>query len=171
MFAAIDPAAAGKNVLIVDQNATYGGDAIYSAACQMCSTAKLTEEERPEKYMSPEEVREKFAPYYEDNPEGLDRTVLLQDWGGRYIDRMHYDWGYQFQELRESPYHQAFFPKDGLCTMKSEFELINEKVTEAGANYLFETTFKTLITDESGAIAGARFVQKDGSLQIGRAHV
>lgn len=164
MFAAIDPAAAGKNVLIVDQNATYGGDAIYSAACQMCSTAKLTEEERPDKYMSPEEVREKFAPYYEDNPEGLDRTVLLQDWGGRYIDRMHYDWGYQFQELRESPYHQAFFPKDGLCTMKSEFELINEKVTEAGANYLFETTFKTLITDESGAIAGARFVQKDGSL-------
>ena len=165
MFAAIDPAAKGLNVLICEQNATFGGDAIYSAACQMCSTAKLTKEERPEKYSSAEEIREKFAPYYEGNEEGLNRTVLLQEWAGKFVDRMHYDWGYDFQPLRESPYHQAFFPKDGLCTMKSEFDLINQKVTEAGAQYQFETTFKTLITDENGTIAGARFTKKDGSYE------
>ena len=127
MFAAIEPAKAGLNVLIVEQNSMYGGDAIYSAACQMCSTAKLTQEERPDKYMSAEQIRERFAPYYPDNEAGLNRIVLLQDWAGRFIDKMHYEWGYEFQPLRESPYHQAFFPKDGLCTMKSEFDLINEK--------------------------------------------
>ena len=164
MLASIDPAKAGKSVLIVEQNGTYGGDAIYSAACQMCTTAELTKEERPDKYSSEDEIREKFAPYYEGNEAGLERTVLLQKWGGKFIDTMHYDWGYEFQELRESPYHQAFFPKNGLCTMKDEFELMNEKVTEAGAEYLFETTFKTLITDESGTIAGGRFTSKDGSV-------
>jgi len=163
MLAAIDPASAGLNVLLVEQNSMYGGDAIYSAGCQMCSTAKLTKEERPEKYSSPEDIRKKFAPYYENNEEGLERTVLLQDWAGRFIDKMHYDWGYDFQPLRESPYHQAFFPKDGLCTMKSEFELINEKVTEAGAEYLFQTTFQTLIVDENGTVAGARFIDKDSN--------
>ena len=141
----------------MEQNSTFGGDAIYSAACQMCTTAELTEEERPEKYSSADQIREKFAPYYEGNEAGLERTVLLQTWGGKFIDKMHYDWGYEFQPLRESPYHQAFFPKNGLCTMKDEFDLMNEKVTEAGAEYLFETTFKTLITDGAGAIAGARF--------------
>ena len=34
---------------------------------------------------------------------------------------------------------------------------MNEKVTEAGAEYLYDTTLKTLITDGAGAIAGARF--------------
>ena len=163
MFASIDPGNAGLNVLIVEQNSTYGGDAIYSAACQMCSTSRLTQEERPEKFSTPEQIREKFAPYYEDE-EALNRTVLLQDWTGKFIDRMHYDWGYEFQPLRESPYHQAFFPKDGLCTMKSEFDLINQKVEEAGVQYLFRTTFKTLITDENGTICGARFIDKDGNL-------
>lgn len=164
MLASIDPAAAGNNVLIVEQNSTYGGDAVYSAACQMCTTAKLTKEERPDKYMSEEQIREKFAPYYEGDEAGLSRTVLLQTWGGKFIDKMHYDWGYEFQELRESPYHQAFFPKNGLCTMKDEFELMNEKVTEAGAAYLFETSFKTLIVDGDGSVAGARFTAKDGSV-------
>ena len=164
MLASIDPAAAGKKVLIVEQNSTFGGDAIYSAACQMCTTAELTKEERPDKYSSADQIREKFAPYYEGNEAGLERTVLLQTWGGKFIDKMHYDWGYEFQPLRESPYHQAFFPKNGLCTMKDEFDLMNEKVTEAGAEYLFETTFKTLITDGTGAIAGARFTAKDGSI-------
>ncbi|HIY84777.1 MAG TPA: FAD-binding protein [Candidatus Rubneribacter avistercoris] len=164
MLSAVDPAKAGLNVLIVEQNATYGGDAIYSAACQMCTTAKLTQEERPDKYMSAEQIREKFAPYYENDEAGLERTVLLQTWGGKFIDTMHYEWGYEFQELRESPYHQAFFPKNGLCTMKDEFELMNEKVTEAGASYLFETTFKTLIVGEDGTVAGGRFVAKDGAI-------
>lgn len=163
MMAAYDVAAAGQNVLIVDQNATYGGDAIYSAACQMVSTAKLTEEERPEKYSTPEQIREKFAPYYEGNEAGLNRTVLLQDWTGRWLDRMHYDWGYDFQPVRESPYHQAFFPKDGLCTMVSEFDVMNAKVEEAGAKYLFEHTFKTLILDEEGVVSGARFTDKNGN--------
>ncbi len=162
MFAAIEPAKAGLSVLIVEQNSMYGGDAIYSAACQMCSTSKLTQEERPEKFMTPEQIRERFAPYYVGNEEALDRTVLLQEWSGKYIDKMHYEWGYEFQPLRESPYHQAFFPKDGLCTMKSEFDLINEKVLEAGAEYLFRTSFKTLIVDENGTVAGARFIDKDG---------
>ena len=47
--------------------------------------------------------------------------------------------------------------------MKSEFDLINEKVQEAGAEYLFRTTFKTLIVDEDGTIAGARFTDSDGN--------
>ncbi|OUO90346.1 hypothetical protein B5F40_07815 [Gordonibacter sp. An230] len=163
MLAAVDPAADGLDVLIVEQNSTYGGDAMYSAACQMCTTAKLTKEERPDKYMDPDQIREKFAPYYEDDEAGLERTVILQTWGGKFIDRMHFDWGYEFQELRESPYHQAFFPKNGLCTMMDEFELIDEKLVQAGASYLFETTLKTLIVDDSGSIAGARFSAKDGS--------
>ena len=163
MFAAIEPAKAGLKVLLVEQNSMYGGDAIYSAACQMCTTAKLTQEERPDKFMTPEQIRERFAPYYVDNEEALDRTVLLQEWAGKFIDKMHYEWGYEFQPLRESPYHQAFFPKDGLCTMKSEFDLINEKVTEAGAEYLFRTTFKTLIVDENGTVCGARVIDKDGN--------
>lgn len=164
MLAPVDPAAAGKKVFIVEQDSTYGGGAIYSAACQMCTTAELTKEERPEKYIVEEGLREKFGPYYEGTEAGLERTVLLQMQSGTFIDKMHYDWGYEFQELRESPYHQAFFPKNGLCTMKGEFELMNEKVTEAGATCLFETTFKTLIADEAGAIADVRFVSKDGSI-------
>lgn len=164
MLAAFEPAAAGKNVLIVEQNATYGGDALYSAACQMCSTSELTKIERPDKYATEEALRERFSPYYEDNEAGLERNILLQVWGGKFIDMMHYDWGYEFQPLRESPYHQAFFPKGGLCTMADEFELMNQKVTEAGANYLFETTFKTIIVDDTGTIAGGRFQSKDGAV-------
>lgn len=48
--------------------------------------------------------------------------------------------------------------------MKEEFELMNQKVTETGASYLFETTFKTFIVDGDGAVAGGPFVAKDGSV-------
>lgn len=48
--------------------------------------------------------------------------------------------------------------------MKSGFELINEKVEEAGVQYLFQTTLQTLIVDENDMVARARFVDKDGNL-------
>ena len=163
MMAALEPAKAGLSVLICEQNGFYGGDAIYSAACMMCNTAKLAEEERPEKYSTVDQLRERFAPYYENNEKGLDKLMLLQEWGGKYMDMLHYDWGYQFQPKMEGPYQQAFFPTGGICTMADAFVLMDEKITEAGATYLYDTTLKTLIVDESGAVCGARFVSKDGA--------
>lgn len=157
MMAAYETAAAGLNTLIVEQNGFYGGDAIYSAACMMCNCARLTQEERPEKYTSIEDLRERFAPYYEDNEAGLDQLMLLQEWGGHWMDLMHYDWGYNYQAKMEGPYQQAFFPEGGICTMSGAFELMNEKITEAGAAYVFDNTLKTLIVDEAGAVVGARF--------------
>lgn len=163
MMAAYETANAGLNTLIVEQNGFYGGDAIYSAACMMCNTARLTQEERPEKYSSLDELRERFAPYYEDNEAGLDQLMTLQEWGGKWMDLMHYDWGYQFQPKMEGPYQQAFFPQGGICTMPDAFTLMDEKLTEAGASYLYDTTLKCLIVDENGAVSGARFTAKDGS--------
>ena len=164
MMASLDPATAGLSTLIVEQNGFYGGDTIYSAACMMCNTAKLTQEERPEKYSTIEELRERFAPYYKDNEKGLDKLMQLQEWGGKFMDKLHYEWGYEFQPKMEGPYQQAFFPKGGICTMPDAFELMDEKIAEAGATYLYDTTLKTLIADESGTVVGARFVGKDGSL-------
>ena len=110
MMAAYETASAGLSTLIVEQNGFYGGDAIYSAACMMCNTARLTQEERPEKYSTIDELRERFAPYYENDEAGLDQLMMLQEWGGKWMDLMHYDWGYQFQPKMEGPYQQAFFP-------------------------------------------------------------
>lgn len=163
MMAALDPSTAGLKTLIAEQNGFYGGDTIYSAACMMCNTAQLTKEERPEKYSTIEELRERFAPYYENDEKGLDKLMQLQEWGGKFMDKLHYEWGYEFQPKMEGPYQQAFFPKGGICTMPDAFELMNEKITEAGAEYLFDTTLKTLIVDESGTVVGARFSAKDGS--------
>lgn len=163
MMAALDPASAGLSTLLVEQNGFYGGDAIYSAACMMCTTAKLTQEERPEKYMTIEKMRELFAPYYENDEKGLDKLMQLQEQAGKWIDLIHYDWGYEFQPKMEGPYQQAFFPKGGICTMPDVFELMDSKITEAGASYLYDTTLKTLIVDESGTVCGARFTAKDGS--------
>ena len=163
MMAAWEIANAGHEVLIVDQNGFYGGDAIYSAACMMVSTARLTQEERPEKYSTIEEIRTKFAPYYPDE-DSLDRVCLQQEWAGKWLDLMHYDWGYEFQPKMEGPYQQAFFPRDGICTMYSLFELIDEKVQEAGATYLFDHTLQTLIVDGNGELCGARFLSKAGEI-------
>jgi fumarate reductase flavoprotein subunit len=163
MMAALDPAGAGLSTLLVEQNGFAGGDSIYSAACMMCSTAKLTQEERPEKYSTVEELREKFAPYYENDEKALDKLMQLQEAGGNFIDLLHYDWGYEFQPKMECPYQQAFFPKNGICTMSDIFELIDQKITEAGASYLFNTTLKTLIADENGTIVGARFTDENGA--------
>lgn len=163
MMAALEPAQAGLTTLIAEQNGFLGGDAIYSAACMMCNTAKLTQEERPEKYSSVEELRERFAPYYENDEKGLDKLMQLQEWGGKYMDLLHYDWGYEFQPKMEGPYQQAFFPKNGICTMPDIFDLMDSKIQEAGATYQFDTTLKTLIVDDSGAVCGARFTAKDGS--------
>lgn len=157
MMAALDPATAGLKTLIVEQNGFFGGDAIYSAACMMCNTAKLTEEERPEKYSTIEQLRERFAPYYENDEAGLDKLMQLQEWGGKFMDKLHYEWGYNFQPKMEGPYQQAFFPEGGICTLPGAFTLMDEKITEAGAEYLFDTTLKTLIADENGAVVGARF--------------
>lgn len=163
MMASLDPALAGLTTLIVEQNGFFGGDTIYSAACMMCNTAKLTQEERPEKYSTIDELRERFAPYYENDPEGLDKLMQLQEWGGKWMDKMHYEWGYQFQPKMEGPYQQAFFPQGGFCTMPDAFDLMDSKLTEAGVTYLYDTTLKTLIVDESGAVCGARFAAKDGT--------
>ncbi len=157
MLAALDPATAGLKTLIVEQNGFFGGDAIYSAGSQMCDCAKLTEEFRPQKYSTIEQVRERFAPYYEDENE-LEKFLLWRQGGADFIDMLHYDWGYEFQETVEGPYQQAFFPKDGICAMVDEFMLVDEKITEAGAEYLYDTTFKTLIAGEDGTILGARFI-------------
>ncbi len=163
MMAALDPATAGLKTLIVEQNGFFGGDAIYSAACMMCNTAKLTEEERPEKYTTIEELRERFAPYYENDEAGLDKLMQLQEWGGKFMDKLHYEWGYNFQPKMEGPYQQAFFPEGGICTLPGAFTLMDEKITEVGTEYLYETTLKTLIVDENGAVVGARFVDKTGA--------
>ena len=163
MMASLDPATAGLATLIVEQNGFYGGDTIYSAACMMCNTAKLTQEERPEKYSTIDQLRERFAPYYENDPEGLDKLMQLQEWGGKFMDKLHYEWGYEFQPKMEGPYQQAFFPKGGIGTMPDAFELMDAKITEAGVAYLYDTTLKTLIVNESGAVVGARFSAKDGS--------
>lgn len=163
MMAAYETASAGLTTLIVEQNGFYGGDAIYSAACMMSTTARLTQEERPEKYSTVEDLRELFAPYYEDDEAGLDQLMLLQEWGGKWIDLLHYDWGYQFQPKMEGPYQQAFFPQGGICTMSDVFVLMDEKLTEAGATYLYDATLKSLIVDEAGTVSGARFTAKDGS--------
>ena len=162
MMAAYETASAGLSTLIVEQNGFYGGDAIYSAACMMCNTARLTQEERPEKYSTIDELRERFAPYYENDEAGLDQLMMLQEWGGKWMDLMHYDWGYQFQPKMEGPYQQAFFPQGGICTMPDAFTLMDEKLTEAGATYLYDTALKCLIVDEAGTVSGARFTSKDG---------
>ncbi len=162
MMAAYETASAGLSTLIVEQNGFYGGDAIYSAACMMCNTARLTQEERPEKYSTIDELRERFAPYYENDEAGLDQLMMLQEWGGKWMDLMHYDWGYQFQPKMEGPYQQAFFPQGGICTMPDAFTLMDEKLTEAGATYLYDTVLKCLIVDEAGTVSGARFTSKDG---------
>ncbi len=141
MMAALDPATAGLKTLIVEQNGFFGGDAIYSAACMMCNTAKLTEEERPEKYTTIEELRERFAPYYENDEAGLDKLMQLQEWGGKFMDKLHYEWGYNFQPKMEGPYQQAFFPEGGICTLPGAFTLMDEKITEVGTEYLYETTY------------------------------
>lgn len=163
MMAALDPATAGLKTLIVEQNGFFGGDAIYSAACMMCNTARLTQEERPEKYSTIEQLRERFAPYYENDEAGLDKLMQLQEWGGKFMDKLHYEWGYNFQPKMEGPYQQAFFPEGGICTLPGAFTLMDEKITEAGAEYLYDTTLKTLIVDENGAVVGARFVDKTGA--------
>lgn len=163
MMCAYETASAGLTTLIAEQNGFYGGDAIYSAACMMCNTARLTQEERPEKYSTIDELRERFAPYYENDEAGLDQLMLLQEWGGKWMDLMHYDWGYQFQPKMEGPYQQAFFPQGGICTMADAFELMDSKLTEAGATYLYDTTLKSLIVDEAGVVSGARFTNKDGA--------
>lgn len=165
MMAAYEIASAGHQVLIAEQTAFFGGDAIYSAACMMCTTARLTQEERPEKYATVDELREKFAPYYEGNEAGLDALMQQQEWGGKWIDLLHYDWGYDFQPKMEGPYQQAYFPKNGICTMSDVFELIDQKVTEAGAAYAYELTLQTLIVDADGAVCGARFLTKDGTYE------
>lgn len=162
MMAAYETASAGLSTLIVEQNGFYGGDAIYSAACMMCNTARLTQEERPEKYSTIDELRERFAPYYENDEAGLDQLMMLREWGGKWMDLMHYDWGYQFQPKMEGPYQQAFFPQGGICTMPDAFTLMDEKLTEAGATYLYDTVLKCLIVDEAGTVSGARFTSKDG---------
>lgn len=166
MMASLDPATAGLKTLIVEQNGFFGGDTIYSAACMMCNTAKLTEEERPEKYSTIEQLRERFAPYYENDEAGLDRLMQLQEWGGKFMDKLHYEWGYQFQPKMEGPYQQAFFPEGGICTMTGAFDLMNEKITEAGVEYLYDTALKTLIVDETGAVVGARFTDNKTGVPV-----
>lgn len=84
MMAAWEIASAGHQVLIAEQNGFLGGDAIYSAACMMCTTAELTKEERPEKYMDEETIRTLFAPYY-DSELALDKLVQKSD-VGRQVD-------------------------------------------------------------------------------------
>lgn len=163
MMAALDPATAGLKTLIVEQNGFFGGDAIYSAACMMCNTARLTQEERPEKYSTIEQLRERFAPYYENDEAGLDKLMQLQEWGGKFMDKLHYEWGYNFQPKMEGPYQQAFFPEGGICTLPGAFTLMDQKITEAGAEYLYDTALKTLIVDENGAVVGARFTDKAGA--------
>ena len=132
MMAAWEIASAGHQVLIAEQNGFLGGDAIYSAACMMCTTAELTKEERPEKYMDEETIRTLFAPYY-DSELALDKLVQNQMWAGKWIDLLHYEWGYEFQPRMECPYLQAYFPKDGICTMHTAFDLMDQKIQEAGA--------------------------------------
>ena len=162
MMAAWEIASAGHQVLIAEQNGFLGGDAIYSAACMMCTTAELTKEERPEKYMDEETIRTLFAPYY-DSELALDKLVQNQMWAGKWIDLLHYEWGYEFQPRMECPYLQAYFPKDGICTMYTAFDLMDQKIQEAGATYEYDIEMTTLIVDAEGTVCGARFLQKDGT--------
>ena len=157
MMCAYETASAGLTTLIAEQNGFYGGDAIYSAACMMCNTARLTQEERPEKYSTIDELRERFAPYYENDEAGLDQLMLLQEWGGKWMDLMHYDWGYEFQpQDREGPYQQAFFPQGRPVHHGGRVRRSwTSKVTEAGADLPVRAPpSRPLIADEAGAVVG-----------------
>ncbi len=162
MMAAYETASAGLETLVAEQTNFAGGDALTSAGCMMCNTARLTQEERPEKYTSIDELRERFAPYYENDEAGLDKLMQLQEQGGKLIDLIHYDWGYQFQPKMEGPYQQAFFPQDGIDSAQTLFALMDEKVQGAGATYAFQLHLETLIVDADGTVAGARFTDADG---------
>ena len=63
----------------------------------------------------------------------------------------------------ECPYLQAYFPKDGICTMYTAFDLMDQKIQEAGATYEYDIEMTTLIVDAEGTVCGARFLQKDGT--------
>lgn len=86
-----------------------------------------------------------------------------QMWAGKWIDLLHYEWGYEFQPRMECPYLQAYFPKDGICTMYTAFDLMDQKIQEAGATYEYDIEMTTLIVDAEGTVCGARFLQKDGT--------
>ena len=172
MMAALDPATAGLKTLIVEQNGFFGGDAIYSAACMMCNTAKLTEEERPEKYSTIEQLRERFAPYYENDEAGLDKLMQLQEWGGKFMDKLHYEWGYNFQPKMEGPYQQAFFPEGGICTLPGASEgykyiftlkpegLLNPQVWV----FAFGQAFFSLSVAGNGSVIYGSYLPKDEDL-------
>ncbi len=165
MLASIDPAAAGKKVLIVEQNSTFGGDAIYSAACQMCTTAELTKEERPDKYSSADQIREKFAPVLRGQRGGPRAHGAPADVGRQVHRQDALRLGLRVPAASREPVPPGVLPQERPVHHEGRVRP-HEREGHRGrrVQYLFETTFKTLITDGAGAIAGARFAAKDGSI-------
>lgn len=156
MFAAYGVGSAGKSVLVIDKQASYGGDAANAANDFMLSYSNVCAEVWPDQATTMEERKEKLKKYFPDE-DVYAAQVHYAEGAVEAFDLMYYEWGCEYNlELNYGPYKGMFYPKDGIGEAASNWAKVFDQVQKSGAQFLFHTKAEYLIVDAEGAVVGLR---------------
>lgn len=160
LFAAYAIASAGKDVLVIDKQASYGGDAANAANDFMLAYSNVCADVWPEQAQTMDERKEKLHKYFPD--EAVYATQLhFAEGAVECFDLMFYDWGCEYNlELNYGPYKGMFYPKDGIGEAAENWSRVFDNVQKAGAQFAFNTKAEHFIVDPEGVIVGLRAYDK-----------
>ncbi|NTU89134.1 MAG: FAD-dependent oxidoreductase [Actinobacteria bacterium] len=156
LMCAYQTAGAGLNTLLVDKEITSGGVARYSAGVQNYFGSEYGKEKRG--LTTYEEMADTMVEFHNGKAHP-DIAEQYSIYTGKVQDLLGSDFGIEWAEpVAEPSYISTWLPKDGLGQASAMFDAIHEKVSAAGAAFLFENKCTSLITDANDEVVGARFV-------------
>lgn len=150
-------ACAGANVLVVDKQLTYGGDAANAANGWVAPEAQVCADLRPEEAVSMEDTLAGFKEMYKDNQYYYEIIEAWEHGLDSWFSTCVYDFGAQFMEAGHPCSYGGFFlPPDGVGEGAQIWEAIYNGVEASGAKFIFNMKADTAIIDADEKIVGMR---------------
>lgn len=171
LVASLEAAQQGKKVLVLESQATLGGNGAYSDC--MFTFGSPEQKAAAEKYgltIEPKDIlRSEVEMFdYQVPPilwldvlnHSADNTAWLQAAGAKFADEVDY-----YGAFGKTP--TAFLWKDGIGTGGANFTgPVSETCREAGVEFMTETRARALKTDDDGKVTGVYAETADGVIEI-----
>jgi fumarate reductase flavoprotein subunit len=161
LMAAYGAANAGKNVLAIDKQLSYGGDAANSACTLMVSYSDYCAQKRPDEAVTLDTQLAKMDTYYPNDTQTATVWKAWYTYAAKTFDLWAESWNVSFMDGITGPYKGIFYPAGGIGQGAALFATVYNKAQAAGAKFVFSMKADTFIVDSNDALVGLRCYSSD----------